>query len=161
MHDSDTQTAPTDEISADVPKESSSDAEARATRKTLIIGIAAGILLLAGLIVGVIFLASNPAATETVRDIFIIFLALEFLLIGAALVILIVQIARLTALLENEIKPILASTTETVNTLRGTSTFLSNQLVNPVVKTYSSFSAIRKVLDLFRTSGKSHHKEER
>ena len=161
MHDSDTQAAPMEEISTEAPHEGSSEADVKATRRTLIIGIVAGILLLAGLIVGVIFLASNPAATETVRDIFIIFLALEFLLIGAALVILIVQIARLTALLENEIKPILASTTETVNTLRGTSTFLSNQLVNPVVKTYSSFSAIRKVLDLFKTSDKTHDKEER
>ncbi|MBN1267129.1 MAG: hypothetical protein JXA25_16685 [Anaerolineales bacterium] len=121
------------------------------SRRTMIVIIIVALLLLAGLIVGVYFLVGHPDQTETIRDIFIIFLALEFLLIGAALVVLIVQIARLTALLENEIKPILASTTETVNTLRGTTTFLSNQLVNPVVKTYSSFSAIRRFFDIFKT----------
>jgi flagellar basal body-associated protein FliL len=133
-------------------------ANEKSARRTLIAVIVIVVLLLAGLAAGVFFLAGNPTQTETIRDIFIILLALEFLVIGAAIVVLIVQIARLTALLENEIKPILASTNETVNTLRGTSEFLSNQLVNPVVKTYSSLSAVRRIFDLFRPTG--HQRKE-
>jgi len=130
------------------------------SRRTIILIVIIALLLLAGIIAGVYFLVGHPAQTETIRDIFIIFLALEFLLIGAALVVLIVQIARLTTLLENEIKPILDSTTEAVNTLKGTSAFLSNQLVNPVVKTYSSFSAIRRVFDIFKPSNRRTTEKE-
>jgi hypothetical protein len=45
------------------------------------------------------------------------------MLTGLALTILIIQIARLTNLLENEVKPILNSTNETVSNLRGTTKF--------------------------------------
>ena len=72
--------------------------------------------------------------TARVRDIFIIFMAFESLIIGVALVILIVQLALLTNLLQNEIKPIIDSTNETVNTVRGTATFLSDNLAEPVIK---------------------------
>ena len=52
------------------------------------------VLFLAAIITGVIFLArSNADTTGRVRDIFIIVLALESLLIGAALIILVVQLA--------------------------------------------------------------------
>jgi hypothetical protein len=95
-------------------------------------------------------MVQNPAQTELLRDIVIILMALEFLLIGLALIVLIVQIARLTALLENEIRPILDSTNETLNTLRGTTTFLSDNLVQPVIKANSSFSAVRRAIDLLR-----------
>jgi hypothetical protein len=83
-----------------------------------------GIVILGLLITGIVFLVS-PGLTsiDTVsrlRDIFIILMALESLLIGLALTILIIQIARLTNLLENEVKPILDSTNETISNLRGT-----------------------------------------
>jgi hypothetical protein len=106
------------------------------------------LILLVGITLAVIAMVNNPVQTETIRDIVIIFMAVEFLLIGLTMVILIVQLARLTALLQNEIKPILDSTNDTVNTLRGTTRFLSNNLVQPVMKANSSIAAIRQVLDL-------------
>ena len=108
------------------------------------------VVLIAGISVAVAYMVQNPAQTELLRDIVIILMALEFLLIGLALIVLIVQIARLTALLENEIRPILDSTNETLNTLRGTTTFLSDNLVQPVIKANSSFSAVRRAIDLLR-----------
>jgi hypothetical protein len=84
-----------------------------------------------------------------VRDIFIIFMALESLLIGAALVVLIIQLASLINLLQNEVKPILKSTSETVNTLRGTTEFLSENLVEPVIKLNSYLAGLKKFFDLF------------
>jgi hypothetical protein len=118
-------------------------------QRGLVAGIIAGVLvLLAGIVLAVIFLAKSPAAAANVRDIFIIFMALESLLIGAALVVLIIQLASLINLLQNEVKPILQSTSETVNTLRGTSAFLSENLVEPVIKLNSYMAGLKKFFDL-------------
>jgi hypothetical protein len=118
-------------------------------RWTLVGITAAVVVVLAGIVVAVIFLAKSPAAAANVRDIFIIFMALESLLIGAALVVLIIQLASLINLLQNEVKPILKSTTETVNTLRGTTEFLSENLVEPVIKLNSYMAGLKKFFDLF------------
>ncbi len=100
-----------------------------------LIGIGIGALVLIALIVlSIIFLLRPTTDTARFRDVFIIFMALESIIIGLALIILIVQIARLINLLQNEIKPIIDSTNETVSTLRGTTQFLSNNLVEPVMK---------------------------
>lgn len=107
-------------------------------------------VVLVGLIVtGVVFLTRAGAeATSQVRDIFIIFLALESFIIGVVLVILVVQITTLVNLVQNEIKPILKSTTDTINTLKGTTQFLSQNLVDPVIKVNSYTAGIRRLLDL-------------
>ncbi len=115
----------------------------------------AGIILIAILILVAIGFAvasmiQAPQQTQTIRDIFIIFMAVESLIIGLALIILIIQLARLTSLLQNEIRPILESTNETVSTLRGTTTFLSENLTQPVVKMSSSLAALKRVIDLVR-----------
>jgi hypothetical protein len=108
------------------------------------------IILIAGVVLAVIALVRNPVATENIRDIVIIFMAVESLLIGVALIVLIVQLARLTDLLVNEVKPILDSTNETIGTIRGTTQFLSKNLVQPVVKVNSSFAALRRAAELLR-----------
>ena len=64
----------------------------------------------------------------------LLLLPLNQVVIGVALVVLIVQLASLINLLQNEVKPILIATNETVNTLRGTSEFLSENVVEPVIK---------------------------
>ncbi len=109
------------------------------------------ILVLAGLAAGTIFLlGSDVGTTSHIRDIFIIFMALESFIIGLALIVLIVQLASLINLLQNEIKPIMNSTNETVNTLRGTATFLSNNLAEPVIKLNESVAVIRKLVDIIK-----------
>ncbi|HEY4666466.1 MAG TPA: hypothetical protein VIH26_04100 [Anaerolineales bacterium] len=116
--------------------------------------IAGGVLLLLALIAGLVLAVSamvrNPQGTETIRDIVIIFVAAETLIIGVALILLLVQLARLTALLQNEIRPLLESTNETVASLRGTSEFLSQKMVAPVIKANSSVAAVRRAIGLFR-----------
>ena len=119
-------------------------------QRWIIAGVIAGIVIVLALLVwAVVALSSNPAAAANVRDIFIIFMALESLLVGAALVVLIIQLASLINLLQNEVKPILKSTNETVNTLRGTSAFLSENLVEPVIKLNSYLAGLKKLFDLF------------
>ena len=119
-------------------------------RLLLLVGAIGVLILVAFAVTAVIYLANNPARAENFRDIFIILMAFESLVIGLALVILIIQIARLTNLLQNEVRPILESTNDTLSTLRGTTRFLSNNLVDPVVKANSSMAAFRRVLELLR-----------
>jgi membrane protein implicated in regulation of membrane protease activity len=115
----------------------------------VVIGFIGGLVLLVALIaVSAYWLLRNPGQTTTIRDIFIIFMALESLLLGIALIILIVQLARLINLLQNEIKPILNSTNDTVNTLKGTTTFLSNNLVEPVMKLNEYLAGFQKLLQI-------------
>lgn len=123
-------------------------------QRLTMIGVAVGlVLLLAAAVAVAVLLVSNPQQTETLRDVFIIFMSLEFLVIGLAMIVLIIQLARLTALLQNEVQPILESTNETVKTLRGTTSFLSKNLVEPVVRANSSMAALRKAIDVFRPGG--------
>jgi glucan phosphoethanolaminetransferase (alkaline phosphatase superfamily) len=93
--------------------------------------------------------------TSKVRDFFIIIMALESLLLGAAFIILIIQIALLINVLKNEIKPILDPTNETINHLRGTTTFLSNNLVEPVIKMNEYTAGLKRFVDILKPSGKS------
>lgn len=113
-------------------------------------GIILVILVLVAAIIAVVGMLRNPGQTANFRDIVIILVAVEAMFIGLAMIILIVQLAKLTALLQNEVKPILQSTSETLNTLRGTTAFLSNNLVQPVIKANSSVAAARRALDLLR-----------
>ena len=70
----------------------------------------------------------------TIRDIAIILIAVETIIINALLVILVWQIWRLVKMFQNEIKPIIDDAQETVGTVRGTATFVSQNVVDPVAK---------------------------
>jgi hypothetical protein len=132
------------------PEEEAVNRSGISKRRWMVTGIIiAAIIVLAGIVVAVIALTEHPVVATNVRDIFIILMAFESLIIGAALVILVIQIAGLINLLQNEVKPILQSTSETVNTLRGTTEFLSENLVEPVIKLNSYIAGLRKFFDLF------------
>jgi hypothetical protein len=125
-------------------------------QKAAVIGISIGLLVIvAGLIVFAVFLLTGkPTTTAVIRDVFIIFMALESLVIGLALVILVIQLARLINLLQNEIKPILDSTNETVSTLRGTTQFLSDNLAEPVIKLNEYFAGLQSLIKILRPKSK-------
>jgi hypothetical protein len=117
--------------------------------------ITIGLILVVVLIVVsvVLLLRQTPKTVALVRDVFIILMAFETILTGIALVILMVQLARLINLLQNEIRPILDSTNETVSNLRGTTVFLSDNLVGPVIKLneyMAGFTQFIQVIGLMR-----------
>jgi hypothetical protein len=122
-------------------------------RRLIVLGFFVSIIIAALLAVAVYLMVQNPGVTTVIRDIFIIFLAIESMFIGFALVILMIQVARLTNLLQHEIKPILQSTQETLNTVRGTATFVSENLVEPVMKINSYIAAFSKFLEFFDILG--------
>jgi hypothetical protein len=125
----------------------------------ILIGVVVAVIILLGLLgTGVYFLLQPTTDTARIRDIFIIFMALESLLIGLALVILLIQLARLINLLQNEIKPIIESTNETVSSLRGTTTFLSDNLVEPVIKLNQYLAAITQTFKIIGLTRKKNNK---
>ncbi len=81
-----------------------------------------------------------------VRDIAIIIVAFESIVIGILLAILVIQVIRLIRMLRDEVLPIINSTQDTVGTMRGTATFVSDHLVQPVVKVSSFAAGARKVV---------------
>jgi len=118
-------------------------------KSKMIWAVLAGLIILAALITGIVFLAkSDTITTSHIRDIFIIVLALESLIIGGALVILVVQLALLINLLQNEIKPILETTRRTVNTLKGTTAFLSEHAVKPVINLGSLAAGMKRLVEI-------------
>lgn len=121
----------------------------RERRKLTITLTVGGILLLALIILSIVFLMlAEGETTSKIRDIFIIFMALESLVIGVALIVLIVQVSSLVNLLQNEVRPMLEATNETINTLRGTTAFLGENLVEPVIKLNSYLAGLRRLLDM-------------
>ena len=108
-------------------------------------------LLFVIIIAGSIVLAfQSPQSVGAVRDIFIILMALMLVVIGVAMVILILQISNLINILKNDIKPMLDSGTDTINTLKGTVRFLSTNLTEPVIKLNESLASLKRVGQLFK-----------
>ena len=123
------------------------EADNRSKRIVTIIIISV-VVILALLGLAIFFLLQPTTPTDRIRDIFIIVVALESLVIGVALIILIVQLASLINLLQNEVRPILKSTSETVNTLRGTVEFLGENMVEPVIKLNGYLAGMSRVIEL-------------
>ena len=118
-------------------------------QKTIVASIIAGIIFILILLGVAIFFLMQPATpTDKIRDVFIIVVALESLVIGLALIVLIVQLASLINLLQNEIRPILTATSETVNTLRGTVDFLGQEVIEPVMKLSGYLAGLKRMLEL-------------
>jgi hypothetical protein len=96
----------------------------------------------------------SPVWIQTLRDVAIILLALESIVIGVLVVILVLQMQRLTRLLEEEIKPLLMSINETIGTVRGTANFVSGSVVSPTIQALSYGAAVRKAATaIFRRPG--------
>jgi hypothetical protein len=121
-------------------------------RATVIISLI--VIVILALIITALVLLLHPNTPESyvarIRDVFIIIMAFESLLIGSVLVILILQLARLTNLIQNEIKPILDSTNETVSTLRGTTAFISNNLLEPIMKLNEYLAGLMRLFEIIK-----------
>lgn len=104
------------------------------------------VVVLAGLFIwGLVVVARNfGLQVEVIRDLFIIALALESCLFGIALLIMLVMLIRLVNTVEFEIKPILEKTNETVSTVRGTTHFISQNLVRPTITASSYVAGVRR-----------------
>lgn len=131
------------------PEELAAIREAERKQKTILATVIAGVVVFLALLGTAIYFLLQPATpTDKIRDVFIIVVALESLVIGVALIVLVMQLASLINLLQNEVRPILQATNETVNTLRGTAEFLGENMVEPVIKLNSYLAGLTRMLEL-------------
>ncbi len=136
-------------IERPVSEDFSTPPQTEQPQKNIVVPIVIGVIVLLVLLgVAIYFLLQPTSPTDKIRDIFIIVVALESLVIGVALIVLIVQLASLINLLQNEVKPILHATNETVNTLRGTAEFLGENVVEPVIKLNGYLAGMTRMLEL-------------
>ena len=133
-------------VSTQIPNDSSTS-QPLVRPLYVVLGIV-GVLLITGLFIwGIVWLAQSHAASiEAIRDIFIIFLALETCLFGIVFIILLVMVIRLVNMLEFEIKPLLEKTNDTVGTLRGTTQFVSQNVVQPVTRARVQAAGVTRAL---------------
>ena len=118
-------------------------------QKLILTSVITGIIfLLILIIVAISYLMLPTTPTDKIRDVFIIVVALESLVIGVALIVLIIQLASLINLMQNEVRPILIATNETVNTLRGTVEFLGEEVIEPVMKLSGYLAGLNRMLEL-------------
>jgi hypothetical protein len=125
----------------------------------MIIGLAVFGVLVIGLTALLVILSINAyqAAVEGVgpdpgavvvsllRDAAIIIVAFETLVIGILLVLLSLQVQALVRMLREEIQPMLAALNETVATVRGTTQFVSHNVVTPAIRAAGFLSGLRRV----------------
>jgi hypothetical protein len=149
----------------DSQEESQEENGGRSVMFWVILGIGAVVVIfLAALIVALVAaLLGDPGDVANwvgiVRDLFIILLAMEGMVMGIALIVLVIQLAALLNILQNEVQPIVDNANETVTTVKGTAQFMSQNLVEPVIKT-SAFVAgigglVREVIGIRRSLNKA------
>jgi hypothetical protein len=133
------------EYPAAEPASSSSQARRLVPALYVVLGVVAILAVAVLLIWLMVWLAGNFAAEiETIRDLFLIALGLTSCLTGIVMILLLVMVIRLVNMLEFEIKPILHKTNETLGTLRGTTTFVSRNVVGPVTTASSYMAGLRR-----------------
>jgi heme/copper-type cytochrome/quinol oxidase subunit 4 len=121
--------------------------------------VLAVVLVLAAIGFAVYGLVTHAEFTAVLRDIFIIVLALVTIIIGLFLVILVFQLQSLIALLRDEIKPILESANQTASTVRGTTTFVSDAVVSPLISAASYASAVRETVKVLAGGNRRRKKD--
>ena len=80
---------------------------------------------------------------DEVRDILIILLATESLIIGGVTLFLLYQMIMLITLLREELIPLIQSAQETVNSARGTTVYVSRKIIVPSAKAASTMARLQ------------------
>ena len=123
------------------PTPVTTDAEREMKRRMTLIGI--GIAVLAVLILlsfaGMIALG----IIEEVRDIIIILLAIESLVVGGVTLFLLYQVIMLLTLIREELIPLIQSAQDTVNSARGTTVYVSRKIVVPSVRAATTVARLQ------------------
>ena len=83
---------------------------------------------------------------QYIRNIFLVVLGFEGILIIGSIAILIIQISRLVNMVKLEVKPVLTTAQETVNTAKGTVEFVSDNSVRPIIRTSAFLSGLGVVI---------------
>lgn len=141
------------------PEQTSSSS--RWTLKRVVIAAAGGLigaLVLLFLIAVVIVLIGDPdwwaVRMQYFRDLALIMLTLQGILIVTGLAVLVLQVARFVNLLRSEVKPITDDAQSAMREVRSTSTFVSKNAVQPIIRSQAFFAGmvtfVKELLQLKR-----------
>lgn len=103
------------------------------------------IALIAAAVYGMLKL--TPETTALIRDISIVAFVLETFVVLTALVVLVIQLGKLINITKTGVQPILKTTGETMNSVKGTVTFLSNNLVEPTIRINAGINGVTRAAD--------------
>jgi hypothetical protein len=113
-------------------------------------GIIAGLLVLVALLLPIILLFTQPLPENNwligLRDVSVIYTAM-FLCVGAILFIVMTGlIAFIAFMIRDRIVPVIEKVDETVKTVSGTTTFVSESVVSPIIKTAGAAAGARAMV---------------
>lgn len=116
-------------------------AERQMRRRMVLIGI--GIAVIAVLILLGFAAMIAAGVIDEVRDILIILLATESLVIGGVTLFLLYQMIMLVTLLREDLIPLIQSAQETVNSARGTTVYVSRKIIVPSAKAATTVARLQ------------------
>lgn len=121
-----------------------------------IIGIVIGVIVLLAL--GLLFLVwlQSVGALHVLRDILVIFLAFESILLLILIAWVALQVQSVVEYLNNEVRPILNNVQDSVSTVSTTTTFVRESVAEPLIEARSAAAGAKATLQalLRRDSGK-------
>lgn len=118
------------------------------------LSIATGAFVLLFALGGYFLWRADPTLTAHLRDLFLVLFTVQGLIIGLLLVLTLIAIVRLIDLVENGVLPVLNSAQRTTEMVKGTTAFLSKNLVTPVIKINGYAAAMRRFVQLIRNLSK-------
>ena len=124
-----------------------------ASRLPAIIAGVAVVVILAALIAVGVLLFNHPQTAAVLRDIFIIFLGIQSMIIGlliAAMLVVLIYVALkaydLTQFVENELRPILSRADDMIGTVHSRTVFISDTAVKPVIEVMGYVAAVKSII---------------
>ena len=144
-------TTPTESVPPNLnrlPDETVSQASADKKNKRRMTFIGIGVAVVVILIIAGFVLMINGGVTGVVRDILIIFLALESLILVGLMVVLVIQMTMLVRMMRDEVRPLIASAQETVNSARGTTQFVSRKIVTPTAEAAANVAQVKRMFQV-------------
>jgi hypothetical protein len=103
-----------------------------------------------------IFAAARPPVLglEVLRDVAIVVLALESILVMFIMLVIVILLWDLLNVIQRDLIPLLQSTlesaSETAHTVEGTTTFVSEYFIAPLIKVASTFAGVQTTLGALR-----------
>jgi hypothetical protein len=117
------------------------------------------VVILAIFIAFGVLLFNNPPTAAVLRDIFIILLGIQSMVIGFLIIVMLVAIIYvvfkvydLIKFVQTEVGPMLDRADDAVRTVQSRAVFISDTAVKPVVEIMAQVSAIRQIFRSFRRS---------
>ena len=114
----------------------------------LIISIVFALILAILTVLGIV-LFRNPQTTRLIRDFMIIILTIEAIIIGITIIIASIQITKYIRLIQEDIRPIMEQTSETITTIQETVHLIQSNAIKPLAKVFGNYKKFTSLLSIF------------